>query len=148
MAFELIPKKAPKSSVDPAKVYFRSRTMHFKKRKGGSGGGQSKFYLLAIGSGVAKGLGWGGDTHLSILWGTDRDLGKVQVVPSDDGAWTPRVDKLGNLYVSTGAAVPSTCAFADFPNKAVAFSTSQVGAAPKPKYLQLELPSGFHAKGR
>lgn len=109
------------------------------------GGGPVKFYVFAIGASVLKQLGWDEESRLSILWGTGSDRGQVQIAPDSAGAWTPRIDKTGCGYLST-TALPPDCAFADFPDKPVEFSTHQAGAAPKPKFLQITVPHGFLAR--
>jgi len=45
MPFELIPRKAPKLRMDPAKVHLRSRTMNLK-RKIARGGGAGQILRL------------------------------------------------------------------------------------------------------
>ena len=67
----------------------------------------------------------------------------MQIVPVSDGAWTLRIDKAGAGYLTTGAALPPACAFADYPSKALGFETTAVGAAPKPKLITATLPANF-----
>ncbi|MQX36845.1 hypothetical protein [Roseospira navarrensis] len=111
--------------------------------------GRGHVLTIAMGQDVAVALKWSEGTPVLILWGTDRDAGKVKIWPqrNDGPTWPVRANKALDVFKIHTGALPEAFSGRTYRSVRVTHEVIKMSATGPAPFLVLSLPRDFFERG-